>query len=294
MKAAWIAVVACGCKLAAGAGWSTGSSSAGPTNGSAPPAPEGTSESTRTFVSTTETAAKLNGLPGRPCDEQHGGGEDGPCWDPPGRDRSVPMAHLQPGMRVMEALDWRFDSPRAVYWFDAPREAKLGSDGEILLPDFGGGVTAYEPYDDEGFTRPTLPAMVGKPIDEVLKAFDALDMPFAVAVKYTEHCEGAQDVVCKITSSVVTGKTSRFQLAVALRIRHRGLPTEQRKRPAEEKLVNRAPEEVRAELAAIGFSNVVVVEKDLPCKRGIVCSVPGHDGWHGTNASIELWVRHAK
>jgi hypothetical protein len=127
----------------------------------------------------------------------------------------------------------------------------------------------------------------------VIEAFDALDMPFELLVKYSEHCEGAHGTVCSIQNTV-DEQSSRFELLVAMRIRHFGLPTEQRQRPAEDKMIDRPPADVTAELKAIGFTNVVVVEKDLPCKRGIVCRVPGHAGWQGTNDSIELWVRHAK
>ncbi|MFN0247889.1 MAG: hypothetical protein ACKV2T_13455 [Kofleriaceae bacterium] len=297
MKAAFIVAVVAGCKLVGGTTqWpSSSGGGAGGSSGGSSSTGEAASSKSGTFVSTKETAAKLNGLPGRPCAEENRTGFEGkPCWDPPGRDTAVPMAHAQPGMRVMQALDWKLYNPRAIYWFDMPREAKLGTDGVVELPDLGGAVAFYGPYAAEGFKRPALPAMVGRPIAEVIEAFDKLDMPFSLFVSYTEHCAGANDTVCEIANTVVDETTSHFELRVAMRIRHRGLPTEERQRPAEEKLVNRPPDEVVAELKAIGFTNVVVVEKDIPCKRGIVCNVPGRGLWHETNGAIELWVRHAK
>lgn len=203
------------------------------------------------------------------------------------------MAHLEPGMRVMQAPDWRNFNPRGIYWFDMPKEAKVGSMGEPLLPEVAGAVSAYEPYAAEGFVRPALPQMLEKPIAEVVRAFDALDMPFALYIRYDEHCKGADDTVCEVATTI-DDATYLFTLTIAMRVRHRGLPNEQRMRPAADKLENRPPDEVAAELKAIGFTNVVVVEKDLPCKRGIVCRVPGQGGWHQTSGSIELWVRPVK
>jgi hypothetical protein len=305
VKAAVIAslVTVAGCKLVGGTQWSTGSggasgassggSSGGSSGASESSAPSSGGASTSRFVSTKETAKKLNGMPGRPCTEENRYGIEGPCWDPPGREKALPMTHLQPGKREIEALDWRLYNPRAIYWFEMPREAKPGSDGEVLVPDTGGATSGYSPYAEEGFVRPALPTIVGAHVDKVVAAFDALDMPFSLLVKYSEHCEGTQGTVCKIQNTV-DEESSHFELLVAMRVRHQGLPTEQRKRPAEDKMIDRPPAEVTAELKAIGFTNVVVVEKDLPCKRGIVCRVPGHEGWQKTTDSIELWVRHEK
>jgi len=241
------------------------------------------------FVSTKETAAKLNGLPGLPCAEEDRGGVEGPCWDPPGFDRQVPMAHLQPGMRVIEAPDWRHTAPDAMYWFDMPKEAKEeGRTGKAMLPDTAGAVTAYTPYAKQGFVRPPLPAMTGRPIGDVLADLDKLDMPFSVFVRYRE-CDAPHDIICSAED-----REEHFKVMVSMKIRRRGLPDEERLMPKKATLEGRPPADVKAELEKIGFTNVQIVAKDLPCKRGIVCSMPGNDGgWHETNGLVELWVRAA-
>ena len=240
----------------------------------------------RKFVSTKESAAKLNGLPGMPCADRDRSSVEGACWDPPGSARAVPMAQLQPGMRQVQAPVWTDVAPRAVYWFDMPREAKLGNDGVPLIPDVRSNPPiAYTPYAAQGFVRPPLPAMKGESIQQVVAAFDALDHPFSLLVDYVE-CEAAHDTVCGVAT--IDERDSHFRLRVSQRIKYRGTDREQRYVP--DKLEGRPTSDAVAELKKLGFTNVVVVEADLPCERGVVCSAP-RPGWHPTNQAVELQVR---
>ena len=241
-------------------------------------------EARRKFVSTRETAAKLNGLPGMPCAKSDAHMVDGPCWDPPGGLRALPMAHLQPGMRQMETPDWAHHRPRAVYWFDMPREATPDHDRMPLVPDARKNPpTRYTPYANQGFVRPALPAAKGRTVDEVVAAFDKLDMPFVLVFVWGE-CDAAHDTVCEVAD-----KSSTVTLTVANHVKYRGSDREERKLPA---LEGKPTADAVAELKRIGFTNVSVVEKDLPCNRGVVCSAP-RAGWHRTTQVIELEVRRA-
>ena len=297
-----VALLLGGCQVASTTPWSTRSPPPSPSPTQTPPrgaervggrndpGEERLAErdARRAFVSTKETAAKLNGLPGMPCAPSDAHVVDGPCWDPPGGLRALPMAHLQPGVRQMETPDWAHPEPRAVYWFDMPREATPDHDRLPLVPDARNNPpTRYVPYHDGGFVRPALPAMKGRTVDAVVAAFDQLDMPFALTFVWRD-CDAAHDTVCEVKDP--NPRSSSLTLAVANRIKHRGTDREERKLPAG--LEGRPTDEVLAELRRIGFTNVVVVEKQLPCNRGVVCSAP-RAGWHRTTQVIELEVRRA-
>jgi hypothetical protein len=240
-------------------------------------------------VSTPQTAAALGGLPGRACTTENEerarhGGLTGPCWDPPGITKFAPMATVIPGMRVMEAPDYEMDQQHATYWFDMPREATLDSMGFGLLPEGDGDRFRYQPFGTGGFALRPAPELVGLPLTEALARLDALDLPVAVTVKWDEHCGTVHEAVCRQDDEL----GSLVELAVASTIRNAGTAKERRKIP--EGLVGRPIAEVTAELRAIGFTDIVVVPKDLPCERGVVCSA-FPPGWHPTNDKIELEVR---
>lgn len=286
MSRASLLVFVAACKLGGSLGGS--SSTAAPSNTRTNEVSNDRAER-RKFVSTKESAAKLNGLPGMTCADSDRSTVEGACWDPPGSTRAAPMAHLQPGMRVLQAPEWTDLAPRAVYWFDMPREAKLGNDGVPMIPDVRTNPPiAYTPYAAQGFARPPLPSMQGKSIQDVIAAFDALDFPFSLVVDYVE-CEGAHDTVCSVAT--IDDRDSHIRLKVSQRIKYRGTDREQRWVP--DKLEGRPTADVVADLKKLGFTNVVVVEADLPCERGIVCSTY-RPGWHPTKQAIELQVRRAK
>ncbi|MGE0398800.1 MAG: hypothetical protein AB7T06_18980 [Kofleriaceae bacterium] len=250
----------------------------------------------KTFVSTRASAAALNGLPGMACypSEEKIARENGlvgPCWDPPGGTATLPAAHLQPGMRQIRHPSFASNEPTAIYWFDIPREAVASEYGVAMLPSYDRDRPAeYEPYAMQGFARPPLPDVKGQPLAEALAAFDALDLPFIVAVRWSSLCEGANDTVCEVGFDDSPG-SAYVRMTLAMRIRFRGTDREEREVPGG--LENKPTDEVLATLEQIGFTNVVVVETDLPCARGIACSVPPAR-FYRTAERLEIQVRRGR
>lgn len=247
------------------------------------------------YVSTKESAAMLGGLPGMACypsEEKiaRENGLRGACWDPPGMTATVPAAHLQPGMRQMRKANFASNEPSAIYWFDMPRQASVSEYGAALLPSLDPEKPEdYEPYGTQGFARPPLPDVKGKLLEQALAAFDAMDLPFIVAVRWT-GCEGANDTVCEVVYTDSPG-SAYVRVTLAERVRFRGTDREERELPAG--LENKPADEVVATLKKIGFVNVTIVETDLPCARGIACSLPP-PRFYKTTEPIEVQVRRAK
>jgi hypothetical protein len=247
------------------------------------------------FVSTKASAGKLGGLPGMACYPSQekiarDNGLVGTCWDPPGGTPTIPAANLQPGMRQMKKANFAGNEPLAIYWFDMPREAIASEYGVAMLPSLDRDKPhEYEPYGIQGYARPQLPDVKGKTLAEALAAFDAMDLPFILAVRWTQ-CEGANDTVCELGFDDSPG-TAYVHVTLAERIRFRGTDREERELPAG--LENRPTDEVVATLKQIGFSKVVVVETDLPCARGIACSLPP-PRFYKTTDTIEVQVRKGR
>jgi hypothetical protein len=286
MSRAWILVALAGCKLASGGTFTSGE----PMDTRSKPGDTSDERAERRkFVSTKASAAKLNGLPGMPCAAADAFEDGRPCWDPPGGRRSAPMAHLKPGMREMRKADWKSFAPQAIYWYEMPAEATLSRELWPEVPSTDGSTIPYEPYAPQGFERPKLPAFKGMTVQKVLATFAAFELPFSVTLTYkgADECEGPHDTVCR--EPTITDGNANIDLVVAYRIRYRGLANEQRLVP--DNLIDRNTDEVVAELKAIGFTNIDVQARDLPCKRGIVCQMPGRPGWHETTKPLELWVR---
>jgi hypothetical protein len=247
------------------------------------------------FVSTKESAAKLGGLPGMACFPSQekiarDNGLRGACWDPPGGTATLPAAHVQPGMRQMQKANFAGNEPLAIYWFEIPREATMGPYGTAILPSYDRDRPHdYEPYAMQGYARPALPDVTGKSLADALAAFDALDLPFILAVRWS-GCEGAHDTVCQMGFDDSPG-SAYVSVTLAERIRHRGTDREERELPAG--LENKPTDEVVATLKKIGFTNVTVVETDLPCARGIACQLPP-PRFYKTTEPIVVHIRRAK
>jgi len=252
----------------------------------------GVSDGDQRFVSTKATAAKLGGLPGRPCAEPDRKQISGPCWDPPGKERAIPAATLQPGMRLVEKPDFKYRKTRATYWFEMPREAIPSYEKLPEVPSGGSSPpVSYVPYAAEGYLRPALPAMKGRTVGDVLAAVDALDMPFVLQFVYTE-CDAEHDRICEVEDR--GPDNAQIGLVVSQQIMFRGTPDEERKLPKDLAVYEGRPTaEVVAEIKQLGFTNLNVIEKDLPCKRGVVCRMPGYGGWRRTAKVIEIWVRQS-
>jgi hypothetical protein len=298
--AALLSLAACNVALGGSSGTTSfsgpsGAAGGGKTGGTIP---AGNDRATREkFVSTKETAAKLNGLPGLPCDPESEAvarrnlGWKEPCWDPPGGTEAIPLAHLAPGKREIRKPDFTGYDPRWIIWFDAPREATPTESAFMMVPsgDPERPLSQYEPYAlKQGFAKPSITAMKGRSLSDALAAFDAMDLPFIVIITWSE-CPGPNDTVCEIDDEVSSDGTVR--MTAAMRIRYRGTDKEERELP--DGLEGMKTEDAVAKLKKIGFTNIEIVEKDLPCERGFVCSTY-RPGWHRTSQKIELEVRRAK
>jgi hypothetical protein len=323
VKAAAITLVALvsGCSLAGGGRWTAGSGTSGGGTSGGGTSGGGTSgggtsgggtsgssdsrtsdagqdsyagaESDAPAASDATTAAALGGLPGTTCQPDReemarDRGLTGPCWDPPGIVKAFKLQELVRGMRTKEYPDPTMDIMHAIYLFDMPGDVSP-TYGYVQIQDHDGNWYQYEPYGTGGFAKPTLPELVGMPLKDALAALDALDLPFVVDVTWDTSCDRAHEVICSTDTGQQKG--GYIGLRIATRIRNPGTDKERRLIPGG--IEGRAPADVIADLKALGFTNIAVVEKDLPCERGVVCSAP-KPGWHPTNQVIELEVRRTR
>ena len=240
------------------------------------------------------------GIPGGICDaetsqrlhDDHG--YDGVCWDPPGDDRE--SARLPPaaiaGRREIQIKD---ASAARVFWFDMPPGIQGGSTSYCpwLEGDRPDWTFEYQPFAQPGgFPAWTVPDFTGQSLDAALDTIDALDLPACVTVRYDSGCElGHHNVCMQSQTDEPIRLNGDLTLVVATDITDEGTPDERRRLPD---VTGTATDDALADLARRGFTNVKVVEDNVPCERGIVCMADPGPGFWPPDGAIVLTVRRAK
>lgn len=276
IRAAAVVAALGGCAVVPAIGTKTSTTSATPTSSSS---------------SSSASGTMPDGIAGKVCDREgvdhmrNDHGYEGPCWDPPG----YRIASLMPG----PAIRGRREVAPGVWWFEMPDGEVNPNTSCVQLPGAKADFTdPYEPYGDGGFTPFTVGDLQGKPLDEVLDWIDSLDQPACVHVQWDPQCDDGHGKVCFQSAYVGDPVTpdGGLQLIVGTDVIDAGTPDEQRRLPY---LVDRPLDEALAELAKLGFTAVEVIERNVPCERGVVCeALPDGGRFHGPAEPIQLVVRN--